>query len=692
MYRQITDNVRYLKGVGPSRAKILEKLGVKTIEDLLYYFPRRYEDRTQLTEIAKLQVGKFQTVKGRVLCSGQRLSFHKKSLKIFETAVEDKTGKFRCVWFNQPYLRNYLKDDKEAVLYGKVEFYDKHLQMQNPEFEIIDDAEEKDSLNYGRITPIYSLTEKLSQRVLRRIIKTCLDEYLPVLSDIVPHDVRMHHNLLNIAGTMLNMHFPQDALRQEAAYKRIVFEECFLMQLMFGLKRLKMDRISGIAHKFEEGLLKSFQESLPFELTAAQKRVMEEIRSDMTRSQPMHRLLQGDVGSGKTVVALYACLLAASSSHQAAFMVPTEILAEQHYANIRNLLLKFRQINAALLTSSLTKKEKEKIYAGIRGGKAHIVIGTHALIQAGLDFKSLGLVVIDEQHKFGVHQRLDILTKGLNPDCLIMTATPIPRTLAMTVYSDLDISTLDELPKGRLPVKTYLAGEEKRRWVYDFIRENLKKGRQCYIVYPIIDDSEKLDLKAAATMYEDLRKNVFSDFKVALVHGRLKQDERVAIMRAFQKGKINILVSTVVIEVGVDVANASVMVIEHAERFGLAQLHQLRGRIGRGSYESHCILVAEHSTEEADSRLQAILEENDGFKIAEKDLEIRGPGEFFGVRQHGLPELRINPIGNIGAINTAREEARGVLEKDPGLKARQNSGLAKTLKKRFPDYEKFAAS
>ena len=694
MVKALTTDIRYLKGVGPKRAELFNNLGINSVEDFFYYFPRRYEDRTKLSEITKLKAGEYQTIKAKILRVGGGVSsFSRRSLNLFEVIVEDATGRLSCVWFNQPYLKQYFKPGKEAVLYGRVDAYGANLQMQNPEYELLDTP---DNLNYGRIVPVYSLVEKLSQRMFRRIVKSCLDEYLPKLCDILPYDIRQRHNLLNTASSILNMHFPKDISTQESAYRRILFEECFLLQIVFGIKRLKADRISGFFHKINEGFLNEFEKSLPWTLTSSQKEVIKDIKHDMSSPQPMHRLLQGDVGSGKTIVALYGCIIALSSGYQAAFMVPTEILAWQHYQSVKcqvsSVKCNGRAINVALLTSSLNKEERKKVYQEVKNGRVDILVGTHALIQEHLEFKNLSFVVIDEQHKFGVYQRLSFLTKTISPDCLIMTATPIPRTLAITLYADLDISTIDELPSGRLPVETFLVNESRRQWVYDFIRENARNGRQTYIVYPIIDESKFLDLKAASIMYEDLKKNVFKEFKLGLVHGRVKQSQRSSIMQSFKDGKIDILVSTVVIEVGIDVSNASVMVIEHAERFGLSQLHQLRGRIGRGKNQSYCILVSDADRREAGERLETMVKENDGFKIAERDLEIRGPGEFFGVRQHGMPKMRVNPLGNWEVINIARQEAQKLLGKDPYLDSRQNQGIRYTLSARFPDYERLAAA
>lgn len=703
MRKDILGDIRYLKGVGLKRSALFNKLEISSIEDLLYYFPRRYEDRTVITDIGSLVPGECQTVRAKIVRVKERPVFRQRGMRIFEALAQDSTGRLSCVWFNQPYLKNYILIDKEVMLFGKVGLYGNVPQMQNPEYEVMiprssDGAETSgqlnDSLNSARIIPVYSLIEGLSQRMFRRLIKTCLDEYLPGIVDILPYDIRQRNHLLNIASAVLNMHFPQDALRQEEAYKRIIFEECFLMQLIFGLKRYKADKITGIAHRLNEDFLKSFEQGLSFKLTDSQDKVIAQIKKDMSSPKPMYRLLEGDVGCGKTVVALYGCMISASNGAQAAFMAPTEILAQQHYKNIKYQISSIKYsnnpINAALLTGSLSKKEKEEVYAGLKEGDINILVGTHALLQEEVEFKKLSLVVIDEQHKFGVYQRMGLAAKGLNPDCLIMTATPIPRTLAMTIYSDLDISTIDELPSGRIPVKTYLAGEDRRGWVYDFIRQSLQSGRQAYIVYPIIDESEKLELKSAKAMYEDLKKNVFSGFLVGLIHGKMKQKERDKVMASFRKGEIDLLVSTVVIEVGIDVANASVMVIEHAERFGLSQLHQLRGRIGRGAYQSHCILISDAVSGESGQRLKVMVDESDGFKIAERDLEIRGPGEFFGARQHGIPELRVNPLENMELLQAARKEADALIKKDPFLGLRQNAGLADILKRRFPNYEKIS--
>ncbi|MFA5096849.1 MAG: ATP-dependent DNA helicase RecG, partial [Candidatus Omnitrophota bacterium] len=498
------------------------------------------------------------------------------------------------------------------------------------------------------------------------------------------------NNLLNLAKSLLNIHFPEDLDAQKAAYNRLSFEEFFLFQLPLVLRKLKKKDKAGIRHRVDGKLVSDFISGLPFELTDAQKKVLAEIKMDMSLPRPMQRLLQGDVGSGKTVVATAACLMAAQGGYQAAFMAPTEILARQHFEKIRS---QEKQIAAALLTGSAGKKEKDAIYQEISAGKIDLVIGTHALLEEGVQFKNLGLVVIDEQHKFGVGQRCLLPAKGPNPDILIMTATPIPRTLAITLYGDLDVSVINELPPGRLPVKTFLFEQARREEAYQLAKQELRKGRQVYIIYPVIEDSYAMDISGAKKMYAELRSGEFRDFKLGLIHGRLKQEEQDKIMAGFKAGKIAMLISTTVLEVGIDVANASCMIIEHAERFGLSQLHQLRGRVGRGRDASICALVSDAGTDEARARLEAMVKYCDGFRIAEEDLRIRGPGEFFGRAQHGLSELKIaKPLAQMQLLKRAREEAIKLLAADPRMESRQNSLLKEKLLRRFPGYERFMAA
>jgi len=692
MGKSLAASIRYLKGIGPKRAEVFGSLGINTVEDFLYYFPRRYEDRTNFTSISGLQVGQTQTIKAEIMAKGERSSYRRRGFSIIELAVCDQSGKIFCVWFNQPYLKEYFKVGLTLILYGKVERYGQRLQMNSPEFEIVS-GEGEGSLNIGRIVPVYTLPEGITQRNLRQIIKNALDEYLPHINDFLPYDIRTRNGLLNLAQSLRLIHFPDNFKMQKEAYRRLAFEEFFLFQLPLALRKLQKKEKKGIAHRVEGELLKNFLDSLPFTLTGSQEKVIREIKLDMAGPQAMQRLLQGDVGSGKTVVAGVASIIAIQGNYQAAFMVPTEILARQHYEKIRGQVSGVRcqgKIpNIELLNSSLDKKEKQRIYQGAKAGEIDLLIGTHALLEEGVQFKNLGLVVIDEQHKFGVGQRALLPRKGLNPDVLIMTATPIPRTLAITLYGDLDVSVISELPAGRLPVKTICFSEDKKPEAYAIARKELKQGNQAYIVYPVIEESYALDIAGAKRMYTELKSGEFKEFKLGLIHGKLRQKEQDEIMLKFKERQLDILVSTTVLEVGIDIPSATCMIIEHAERFGLSQLHQLRGRVGRGSGESFCILLSDGQTQEAGARLEAMVKYSDGFRIAEEDLKIRGPGEFFGRRQHGLTELKIaNPLTQMQLLKRAREEAIKLLKTDRNLALRQNCLIREKLLQRFPEYEK----
>jgi ATP-dependent DNA helicase RecG len=694
MVKTLDTPVKYLKGVGPKRAKVLNKIGIYTIEDLFYYFPRRYEDRSNFTPISKIEEGKTYTLKAKVLAKGKRNSWRRRNFSILEAVVGDDTGKISCIWFNQPYLEDYLKVNQEIILYGKVQRHVNTLQINSPEFEIIDSR--RPSLNIGRIVGIYTLPQGITQRYLRPLIKRALDGFVSSLKDALPYDLRKRYNLLNLAQSLINIHFPESLQLQEQALRRLCFEEFFLFQILLVLKKLRKNSRPGIAHRIERGLIRAFIESLPFRLTAAQQEAVEQIKQDMARAWPMQRLLQGDVGSGKTVVGTISAMIAIGGGYQVAFMVPTEILARQHFEKIRHqisgLRYQNRKITVTLLTSNIKGKQRKKVYQDIKKGRIDLIIGTVALIQEEVEFKNLGLVIIDEQHKFGVAQRNLLQQKAKNADVLVMTATPIPRTLAITLYADMDISIIDQLPAGRKPINTWFITPDKREQLYAFLKKVVNRGRQVYIVYPLIQESYNLDLYAAEKMYEMLQKEFPPFFKIGLIHARLKDRQQHKIMNEFKAGKINILVATTILEVGLDIPNATVMVIENADRFGLSQLHQLRGRVGRGEDESYCILVAQPQTEEAKARIRAMLESCDGFRIAEQDLKIRGPGEFFGKRQHGLCELRIaNPLTQMRLLKTAREEAIRLLDRDPGLNLKQNQALQEALDKRFPGYEKFVA-
>jgi len=676
-------DVRYLKGVGPKKADLLKKLGIATVEDILYYLPRRYEDRGNFSLIKDVRVGGHHAIKGKILASG--LYSTKKGIRVFRMALGDKTGVIYCVWFNQPFLKNTFKKDQELIVYGKVEKYDR-LQINHPEYEVV--GENTDSLNMGRIVPVYPLTQDVSQRYLRFLTHEAIQRFGFSAKETLPVNIRARRHLVDLNFALRNIHFPGSFENLDKAYKRLVFEEFFILQLALALKKKDIKTVSqGVSHRLDPGLAESFKKLLPFELTQSQLKAINEIQIDMASSKPMHRLLEGDVGSGKTVVATYALLLTVKNGFQASVMAPTEILARQHYINISEFLMPLG-INVRLLVSGLAPEKKADIKEEIASGEVDIVIGTHALLWEGVDFKRLGFVVIDEQHKFGVFQRHLLRKKGSNPDVLLMTATPIPRTLAMTVYGDLDISIIRELPKGRIPITTYCLGEEKREEVYRFLREEVDKGRQAYMVYPRIWSGKNptggKEQRAATEMYNRLQEKVFPDLKLGLIHGQMSVKEKDSIMKKFKQKKLDILISTTVIEVGIDVANVSVMVIENAERFGLSQLHQLRGRIGRGEHASYCILLGNPKTDASKKRFETMQETQDGFKVAEEDMELRGPGEFFGTKQHGLPEIKFgNILKDFDTMEEARSEAFELVGRDPRLTDPRNAFVMEALKTRF---------
>ena len=686
--------VRYIKGVGPKKGESLAKVGIRTLEDILYYLPKRYEDRSNITPIKDLKVGESQTIQGQVLTLASRAA--KTGAPIFQAAIADPTGFIHAVWFNQPYLKDYFKKGDKVTLYGRVERYDK-LQMVQPEYEILEESglSDADSINIGRIVPIYSLTEQLTQKFLRNLVFKTLSEYDKTLIEKLPTYLRAREKLVDIRFAVHNIHFPKNFEMLEKAYNRIVFEEFFILQLALAIRKkgaASEDSAFGY-HIAAGGLSESFKKALPFELTDGQKKAIADIERDMSGRKPMNRLLEGDVGSGKTVVAAHALVLAVQNGFQGVIMSPTEILARQHFLGLSELLMPLG-INIVLLIGGIDAKTKQGLYSQVKEGKVNIVIGTHAVIQEGVEFKKLGLAVIDEQHKFGVAQRAILRDKGYRPHVLVMTATPIPRTLALTVYGDIDISIIKELPKGRKPIATYWVEEDKREDIYGFVKEELKKGRQAYVVCPLIDSpassiqrmaySVKGKTQNAVEVYEKLKNEVFSEYEVGLLHGKMSSKEKEKVMREFKKGKIKVLVSTIVIEAGIDIPNASVMLVEDAERFGLSQLHQLRGRIGRGGCESYCILLANPKTDAAIERLKAIEGTLDGFQIAEIDMDIRGPGELFGMRQHGLPEIRFGNIAkDFGIMESARKEAFALIEKDPELVEEHHRLLRESLFERF---------
>jgi ATP-dependent DNA helicase RecG len=684
--------IQYVKGVGPQLAKRFEKKGILTVEDALYFLPRCYEDRRNLKKISDLKAGRKETGFGEILLSGVAF-YQNKKRKVFEVVVGDGSGTATLKWFhgNERYLRERFKKGRQLIFSGDVRWFNSQREIHHPDVEMVNGDTEKDYLNFKRIVPVYSETEGLYQRTLRRLMNTILEGYADELSSPIPSEIARRQNLIDFSDAFRRVHFPPEGesidalnLQRSEGHRRIIFDEFFFLELGMALKKRRMALETGISFKSNGVLVQRFLNLLSFKLTGAQERVLAEIKADLEKTHPMSRLIQGDVGSGKTVVALLTCLFVLECGYQAAIMAPTEVLAEQHFFNLHRWVEPLG-IKTGLLTSSVMGSEREDLYQRIRTGHIQLVIGTHAVIQEAVEFCRLGLAVIDEQHKFGVVQRGLLKKKGENPDVLVMTATPIPRTLAMTLYGDLDVSLIDEMPPGRVPVETKVFPESARANVYHIVEEEVKRGRQAFVVYPLVEESEKLDLKDATRMAEHLQKEIFPEFRIGLLHGRMKSDEKEAIMTEVQKGKIQILVATTVIEVGIDIPNASVMVVEHAERFGLSQLHQLRGRIGRGRHPSKCILLAQYrSSEEARVRLRAMEKTTDGFKIAEEDLALRGPGEFFGIRQSGLPDFRVaHVIRDTPILIEARKEAFRLIQEDPELVSPGHRGLKDLFIKRW---------
>lgn len=682
--------IQYVKGVGPKRASYLKNLGVSNVRDLLMHFPYRYEDRSQFTEIAQAQIGDYVTLKGEIRAKDDIFIYPPKLQwragrrnRITKAIVDDGTDRIVCVWFNQPYMKKLLTIGKEIILSGKVTGF-KEKQIVHPVFEFV---EKNDPVHTGRIVPIYPLTGKIGMRYLRTLVDTILKESNSFLYEYLPENLINSKELMSFEKATKNIHFPESIEEKEKARTRFIYEEFLFLQLGLLLMRNMKKENKKTKFKSEGELIERLEEVLPFSLTDSQKKILNKIKEDMISPVRMMRLLHGEVGSGKTVIALGAILLAKDSGYQSAIMAPTAVLAEQHYFTLQKFALSLG-MEIEIIVSGQKQKERKEILQKLKDGQIDVLIGTHAILQENVEFKNLGLAVIDEEHKFGVLQRthfLDIFKH--KPEILVMSATPIPRSLALALYGDMDISTLNELPPGRAKTSTFWLEEKDKDKVYDFIKEELDKGRQAFIVTPLIEESEKLEVDSATEIFEFLKEKVFSSYKLSLLHGRIKKEEQQKIMKGFRNKKTDILVATSLIEVGIDIPSATVMVVLNAERFGLAQLHQLRGRIGRGEYNSYCILVSNPKTEEGKKRLKAMASTQDGFEIAEEDLEIRGPGELLGTKQHGFPEMKLgNILKDLKLLEQAREDAELLLKENPTFE--NCSMLEETLYKKFPYIEK----
>ena len=678
MNLQLNSPVKFLKGVGPKRAEALQRLGIRTAGDLLYHTPHRYLDATTVTPLARANVGQDVTCVGRVVSTGVLPT--RRGLRVFRAVLKDQSGLLECAWPGRPFLERQIKKGQLLLVTGPVRYY--HGKQIIPhEFIVLAEPDDEADGKPGLVLPVYPATEGLTHRQIRALVQQHLDGLLALVTDPHPPAFRATHQLIELRRALELMHRPQQIEEAELGRRRLAFDELFDQQLVQARARHLAKRArAGITFELKRQLTTKLSEHLPFELTGDQKQAIREICGDMTAPLRMHRLLMGDVGTGKTVVALFAMLLAAENEYQSAIMAPTELLAEQHGATLSRLLAPL-EMRPELLLGRMTAAEKAAARERIASGGPRIVVGTHALIQESVTFRRLGLVVIDEQHRFGVEQRAALVEKGDAPDVLLLTATPIPRSLALTLYGDLDVTQIRERPPGRGAVKTALRTDDARSKIYEFIRSECAAGRQVYVIYPVIDESERADLKAATTMAAKLAKT-FAEFRVGLVHGRLKADERDATMRAFRDNTVNILVATSVIEVGIDVANATVMLIEHAERFGLAQLHQLRGRVGRGAAASHCILLSD--SPQAAARLHAFTETTDGFKIAELDLHERGMGELTGARQSGGVPLRYaNLVTDLPLLDAARTAAAAMIATDPALERREHAAYRDRIVTRY---------
>lgn len=669
--------IQFIKGVGPNRAALLNKLGIFNLKDLITYFPREHEDRGNPQNISELVDGQDALICAFPLGRVNEVRI-RKNLMICKLMVRDETGSMIITWYNQPYLKNIFKPNVRYKFFGKVSRKYNGMEMQSPVYEP-EDSEK----NTGKIIPLYPLTYGITQNTIRKIIKAGLEEIDGKLDETLPEYILKKYNFMDYNSAIQKIHFPEDFEDFNKARERLAFEELFSMQLaLLSLKNKYEIKKPGIKFS-KEVKMSEVIDKLPFKLTKAQLRVLEEIDKDMENIKPMNRLLQGDVGSGKTVVALISAYKAVKSGYQVVIMAPTAILATQHLESFNGILENFG-IKCELLISGISKKRKEDILSRLENGEIDILIGTHAVLEENVIFKKLGLVVTDEQHRFGVRQRSSIVEKGNNPDVLVMTATPIPRTLALILYGDLDISIIDELPPNRKKIETYSVKKQMEQRVNNFVAKNIEEGRQCYVVCPLVEENEEIDAKSVMEIYENYKNNIFPNYRVEYLHGKMKAKEKDAIMEKFKNGDIDILISTTVIEVGVNVPNSNIMIIENAERFGLAQLHQLRGRVGRGEYQSYCILKYQGNSKIVKERMKVISSTNDGFVISEKDLELRGSGEFFGTRQHGIPEFKIaNLFEDISLLKAAQGIALEIIDKDPVLEKKENLPLKKLVDEKF---------
>jgi len=668
--------VEMLAGIGKKRGELLAKLGVKTVRDLLYFYPRRYEDYSTLKTINRLVYGERVSVLATVWDAGLRKTQGGKSL--FRAVLSDNTGTLEVTWFNQSYLEGRIRAGMQILVSGKVDEYLGRLTMNAPEWELVG----RKDLTNARIQPVYGLTEGLQQRWMRMTLERTLSAWAKRVPDALPGRFRAEHDLLPLDRALWGVHRPDNQEHLNAARRRLAFEEILYLQLGLLRQKLAWKSQPGRVIRIDSAYIETLQASLPYALTDAQQRSLVEVLRDLISGQPMNRLLQGDVGAGKTVVAgLSMAAATAADGVQAALMAPTEILAEQHYKSLAKLFAAFPEPRPilGLLTGSTTGEDREATYAGLADGSLQVVVGTHALIQSAVEFKDLAFVVVDEQHRFGVEQRGALRQKGYNPHLLMMTATPIPRSLELTVWGHLDVSVLDEMPPGRQPIETRVLYPRERERAYAFIRSQVQQGRQAFIIYPLVETSEKIDAKAAVAEYDRLRKEVLPDLRLGLLHGRLRSADKEAVMAQFARGELDVLIATSVVEVGIDVPNAAVMLIDGAERFGLAQLHQFRGRVGRGEHQSYCLLLADSASEEANERLKAVEATTDGFVLAQKDLEMRGPGEFLGTQQSGFPELPMAALADTRLLHQVRAVAESLLQADPDLSRPENQSLAERV-------------